>query len=43
MERNELLLEIIERDYNDYTGLILEQYFRQKRTFDGGYATIVNR
>lgn len=30
MERNELLLEIIERDYNDYTGLILEQYFRQK-------------
>lgn len=30
MERNELLLEIIERDYNDNTGLILEQYFRQK-------------
>ena len=30
MERTELLLEIIERDYNDYTGLILEQYFRQK-------------
>lgn len=30
MERNELLLEIVERDYNDYTGLILEQYFRQK-------------
>lgn len=30
MERNELLLEIVERYYNDYTGLILEQYFRQK-------------
>lgn len=30
MERNDLLLEIIERDYNDCTGLILEQYFRQK-------------
>lgn len=30
MERNDLLFEIIERDYNEYTGLILEQYFRQK-------------
>ena len=30
MERNELLFEIIERDYNEYSGLILEQYFRQK-------------
>lgn len=30
MERNELLLEIIERDYNEYTGIILEQFFRQK-------------
>ena len=30
MERNDLLLEIVERDYNDYTGLVLEQYFRQK-------------
>ena len=29
-ERNDLLLEIGERDYNDYTGLVLEQYFRQK-------------
>ena len=29
-ERNDLLLEIVERDYNDYTGLVLEQYFRQK-------------
>ncbi|MGM9833636.1 MAG: ATP-binding protein [Candidatus Limisoma sp.] len=43
MERNELLLEIVERDYNDYTGLILEQYFRQKiseeerATFVGNY------
>ena len=30
MERNDLLLEIVKRDYNDYTGLVLEQYFRQK-------------
>ena len=30
MERNDLLLEIVERDYNDYTELVLEQYFRQK-------------
>ncbi len=30
MGRNDLLLEIVERDYNDYTGLVLEQYFRQK-------------
>lgn len=30
MERNDLLLEIVERDYNDYTGLVLEQYFRQR-------------
>ncbi len=29
-ERNDLLLEIVERDYNDYTGLVLEQYFRQR-------------
>ena len=29
-ERNELLEEIVERDYCDYTGLVLEQYFRQK-------------
>lgn len=25
-----MLLEIVERDYNDYTELVLEQYFRQK-------------
>lgn len=30
MERNDLLYEIVDRDYNDYTGLVLEQYFRQK-------------
>lgn len=30
MERNDLLLEIVLRDYNDYTGAVLEQYFRQK-------------
>lgn len=30
MERNDLLLELIEKDYCDYTGLVLEQYFRQK-------------
>lgn len=30
MERNDLLLEIIERGYEQYSGLVLEQYFRQK-------------
>ena len=30
MERNDLLLEIVERGYEQYTGLVLEQYFRQK-------------
>jgi hypothetical protein len=30
MGRNELLLELVENEYNDYTGHILEQYFRQK-------------
>ena len=29
-ERNDLLLEIVENDYDQYSGLILEQYFRQK-------------
>ena len=28
--RNELLLELVERDYCEYTGHVLEQYFRQK-------------
>ena len=30
MERNDLLLEIVERGYEQYTGYVLEQYFRQK-------------
>ena len=30
MERNDLLLEIVERDYERYSGLVLEQFFRQK-------------
>ena len=30
MDRNDLLLEIVERDYERYSGLVLEQYFRQK-------------
>lgn len=30
MERNDLLLEIVENGYEQYTGLVLEQYFRQK-------------
>lgn len=30
MGRNELLLEIVEKDYCEYTGFVLEQYFRQK-------------
>lgn len=30
MERNDMLLELVERDYEQYTGLVLEQYFRQK-------------
>ena len=28
--RNELLHEIVDTNYNDYSGLVLEQYFRQK-------------
>ena len=30
MERNDLLLEIVERGYEQYSGIVLEQYFRQK-------------
>lgn len=30
MERNDLLLEIVNKDYNEYSGHILEKYFRQK-------------
>ncbi len=30
MERNDMLLKIVERNYEQYTGLVLEQYFRQK-------------
>lgn len=30
MERNDLLLEIVEKGYEQYTGMVLEQYFRQK-------------
>ena len=30
MERNDLLLEIVEKGYEQYTGFVLEQYFRQK-------------
>lgn len=30
MERNDLLLEIVEKGYEQYTGLVLEQFFRQK-------------
>lgn len=30
MERNDLLLEIVEHDYEQYSGLVLEQYFRQR-------------
>ncbi|MBO4654309.1 MAG: ATP-binding protein [Bacteroidales bacterium] len=30
MERNDMLLELVERDYEQYSGLVLEQYFRQK-------------
>ncbi len=43
MERNELLLEIVENGYEQYSGLVLEQYFQQKWmeeervTFVGNY------
>lgn len=43
MERNELLLEIVEKGYEQYSGFVLEQYFRQKWmeeervTFVGNY------
>lgn len=30
IERNDLLLEIVEKGYEQYSGLVLEQYFRQK-------------
>lgn len=30
MERNDLLLEIVENNYEQYSGIVLEQYFRQK-------------
>ena len=30
MERNDMLLELVERDYEQYSGLVLEHYFRQK-------------
>ena len=30
MERNDLLLEIVEKGYEQYSGFVLEQYFRQK-------------
>ncbi|MBR1415078.1 MAG: ATP-binding protein [Prevotella sp.] len=30
MERNDLLFEMVEKGYEQYTGLVLEQYFRQK-------------
>lgn len=42
MERNDLLLEIIERGYNDYTGHVLEQYFRQKASEEDRVTTIGN-
>ena len=42
MERNDLLLEIVERDYNDYTGLVLEQYFRQKISEEERVTTVGN-
>ena len=42
MERNDLLLEIVERDYNDYTRLVLEQYFRQKISEEERVTTVGN-
>ncbi len=42
MERNDLLLEIIQRDYCDYTGLVLEQYFRQRIAEEDRVTTIGN-
>ncbi|MBR3027542.1 MAG: ATP-binding protein [Bacteroidales bacterium] len=30
MERNDMLLEMVERGYTQYSGIVLEQYFRQK-------------
>jgi hypothetical protein len=30
MERNDLLYEIVEKGYEQYSGIVLEQYFRQK-------------
>lgn len=42
MERNDLLLEIVQRDYCDYTGLVLEQYFRQRIAEEEGVTAVGN-
>lgn len=42
MERNDLLLEIVQRDYCDYTGLVLEQYFRQRIAEEERVTTVGN-
>jgi len=39
-ERNDLLLEIVRRDYDQYCGLVLEQYFRQKFREEGRFTTV---
>ena len=42
MERNDLLLEIVEKGYEQYTGLVLEQYFRQKWMEEGRVTRVGN-
>lgn len=42
MERNDLLLEIVERGYEQYSGLVLEQYFRQKWMEEGRVTLVGN-
>lgn len=37
---NDKLREIIERDYNTYSGLVLEKYFREKLIEDGKYSKL---
>ncbi|MDR0853107.1 MAG: ATP-binding protein [Clostridiales Family XIII bacterium] len=39
-EKYELLHELIERDYQQYSGLILEDYFRKKLMEEGPYSSV---
>lgn len=42
MGRNDLLLEIVEKGYEQYSGIVLEQYFRQKWMEDERVTSVGN-